>query len=476
MSNIEKISKKPVEEINSHDIRRMDSLDILKETLKRIEVEIDSETTDGDKYGKTLQYHQAHFKKCLESEKFVTAFKQLPMEEQIAWTIKLYEKICKDLPKSIVSLIPGAIYFGTAPRSLTEIPKWLDMEKFRKGQQFAKENCSMIWLSLLYGINLIYFFEDGLRPMLMTGKSNTPYAGFKRYLSTIRRMDEIFFGDPWTEGSPAQQQISYIRMQHLSIGEKLKKYDNKTLCEGSTLKNPYAPSYELLRQDLQETCPIPAEGQCPFNMWNSASPKKIKPMSQVDMAMVQLSYVAFIVMKPEIVGIHNATDEDIEAFCHMWKGIGYLLGIENEFNICNGTLEEIRQLVKDLIEYWIKPNLRDYHKDGEHALRVIYEGTSYYYPFVTYEIALLQVSEAIGLNMTNLRNSLSYSTWIYYNMYKFFTCRMTSQAWFRKLINKSFTYAKSQALSFSAKKHENLREKSSKSMLNTSIVQPLPME
>lgn len=475
MSNIEKMSKKPVEEINSHDIKRMDSLDILKETLKRIEVEIDSETTDGDKYGKTLQYHEAHLKKCFESEKFATVFKQLPMEEQIAWTIELYKKICKDLPKSIVSLIPGALYAGTAPRNLTEIPKWLDMEKFRKGQQFSKENCGMIWLSLLYGINLIYFFEDGLRPMLMTGKNDTPYAGFKRYLSTIRRMDEIFFGDPWTEGSPAQQQISYIRMQHLSIWKKLQKYDNKTLHEGSTLKKPYAPSYELMRQDLRATCPIPAEGQCPFNMWNSTSPKKIKPMSQVDMAMVQLSYVAFIVTKPEIVGIHNATDEDIEAFCHMWKGIGYLLGIENEFNICNGTLEEIRQRVKDLIEYWIKPNLRDYHKDGEHALRVIYEGTSYYYPLVTYEIALLQVSEAIGLNMTNLRNSLSYPAWIYYNMYKFITCRMTSQTWFKKLVNKSFTYAKNHALSFSAKKHENLREKSLKSMLNTSVIQPLPM-
>lgn len=469
------MSGEPVEGIHSYETKSVDSVKTLKEALKRIELDIENETTDGDKFGGTLSYHEAHMKKCGESDEFLRVFKQLPMEEQIAWSVEKYKKVCKFLPKSLVSLLPGVFYCGTAPRSFNQIPDWVDMEKFRKGQQFIKDNYAMIWTAMLHGINLIYFFEDGVKPLIMTGKLIAPYAAFKRYLSTIKRMDEIYFGEPWTEGSAAQQEIKNIRKQHLSVWNKLQKYDNKTLKESSTLKNPYAPKYELIRQDLRTTCPIPAEGQCPFDWWANGAPKRAKSLNQTEMAMIQFTFVAFVIWKPEVLGIRDATDENIEAFCHTWKGIAYLLGIENEFNFCNGTLEEIKQRIEDTIEYWIKPNLRNYNKEGEHLLRVLYEGTTYSYPLVNYDVAFLLTTDALGLDMANLYASLSYLDWIYYNMIKFFTRRLITLAPVKKMVNMYMIYSKNRALSFDAKKHAELKEKSFKSMIDPSVIQSLPM-
>lgn len=471
----EKMSEEPVEGIHSSETKSADSVKILKEALKRIELDIENETTDGDKFGRTLTYHEAHMKKCGESDEFLRVFKQLPMEDQIAWAAEKYDTICKFLPKSLVTLLPGVFYCGVAPRSFDQIPDWVDMEKFRKGQEFIKDNYAMVWIGMLHGINLIYFFEDGVKPLIMNGKLTTPYTAFKRYLSTIRRMDEIYFGEPWTEGSPAQQEVKNIRKQHLAMWNKLQKHDNKTLQEASTLKNPHAPSYEFIKQDLQATCPIPAEGQCPFDWWTNSAPKRAKSLNQTEMSMIQFTFIAFVVWKPELLGIHDATDESLEAFCHTWKGIGYLLGIENEFNFCNGTLKEIKQRIEDAIEYWIKPNLRNYNKDGEHLLRSLYEGSTYNYGIMNYDVAFLLTSDAIGLNMTNLYASLSYLDWIYYNVIKFFTRRLLALAPVKKMINMYMINAKNRGLSFDAKKHAELKEKSLKSMIDPSVIKPIPM-
>ncbi|KAK2584785.1 hypothetical protein KPH14_007104 [Odynerus spinipes] len=468
-----KLDNKLIKEIPSTEgIKSVDSLNALRKALKQIEADMDNETTDGDQYGATLTHYEVHLKKCVENEKFLTIFKQLPREEQNAWMSEQYKNVC-DLPQSLIELMSGAFYPGDCRRSPTERPDWLDMDKFRKGQQFTKDNYSTVWLGSLYGLYFLYNFEDSLRPIIMSGKSYTPYKAFKRYLSTLKRMDEIYFGEPWTKGSPAYQDVQNIRMQHLAIREKLCKYDNKTLCDASTLEDPYAPKYDVIRKDMQTVCPVPNHGQYPWDLWTASSPKRPKSLNQVEMALVQFGFVVFVILKPDVLGICNATDENLEAYCHMWKGIGYLLGIQDEFNFCRGSLEEIKQRAKDILEYWVKPNLRNYNKNFEHMVRAMFEGLSYFFPLMNYETMALQALELIDLSAPNLYASLSYSTWMFYKIFNFVTRRLIRIPITRKGLNWLLSYSKNRAIDFDAKKHAELQEKSLKSSLNASIYQPL---
>src|SRR6218665_4155899 len=69
------------------------------------------------------------------------------------------------------------------------------------------------------------------------------------------------------------------------------------------------------------------------------------------MALVQSSFTALILMYSSNFGI-KCTKEELEDYVFFWRGIGYLLGIKDEFNICSGNYDETYRLCKE-IEYEI---------------------------------------------------------------------------------------------------------------------------
>lgn len=48
------------------------------------------------------------------------------------------------------------------------------------------------------------------------------------------------------------------------------------------------------------------------------------------MAITQFGFMGYIVTKPKLVGIHYYDKEDMEAFVHVWRVIGYLMGVEDQ--------------------------------------------------------------------------------------------------------------------------------------------------
>lgn len=69
------------------------------------------------------------------------------------------------------------------------------------------------------------------------------------------------------------------------------------------------------------------------NLHNSASKRScaagFKRISQKDMAFTQFGFMGYAVTNPEYLGIYNAKEEDFEAFIHVWRVIGHLMGIED---------------------------------------------------------------------------------------------------------------------------------------------------
>ncbi|EFN67112.1 hypothetical protein EAG_12674, partial [Camponotus floridanus] len=231
---------------------------------------------------------------------------------------------------------------GDCDRPANKIPDWLDISKFYRGQQFALRYFCTLSISNLMSLLMIFSFADGLKPLILSQKSNTPYRAFKRYLSTIRR-----FRNWYT--------MSYTK----------------------------CPMFQTIAKDFADTCPLAKSRQCPYTM------SKMKGLNQGDMSGTQFACMGLIVLYPEQFGIYNVSDEDLEAFCHLWRGLGYLLGIQDQYNFCRGSLQEIRQRTEDFIEHWVKPNLSTVTAEWEHMSISLYEGNGVISYFDNYKVFLL---------------------------------------------------------------------------------------
>lgn len=52
-------------------------------------------------------------------------------------------------------------------------------------------------------------------------------------------------------------------------------------------------------------------------------------IAQKDMALTQLSFMGFAICRSKFLGIHEASEEEIKAFIHVWRVFGYLMGIDD---------------------------------------------------------------------------------------------------------------------------------------------------
>lgn len=53
-------------------------------------------------------------------------------------------------------------------------------------------------------------------------------------------------------------------------------------------------------------------------------------ISQKDMALTQFAFMGFFVLKCKELGVQYE-EKDLDAFCHFWRVLGYMLGIKDEY-------------------------------------------------------------------------------------------------------------------------------------------------
>ncbi|XP_011705487.1 PREDICTED: uncharacterized protein LOC105460685 [Wasmannia auropunctata] len=189
------------------------------------------------------------------------------------------------------------------------------------------------------------------------------------------------------------------------------------------------------------------------------------------MASIQCSFVGLVLLCPQKIGVHNATDEDIEAFCHMWRCYGYYLGMADEHNFCRGSLEEIKQRTRDLHEYWILPNFKEVTPEWEHMTRCIIESINYYpLIYVPYKMMILLAMDTLNINMPYLYASMSYTEWITYKSWKFLLRYVLRFSSFQKIFNKVIGKILDLAKNMSPEKEAELQEKSKKQLSSFSTM------
>ena len=91
----------------------------------------------------------------------------------------------------------------------------------------------------------------------------------------------------------------------------------------------------------------------------------------MDMALVQAAFIGSVVVFPSHFGAGGATALDLEGYLHLWRVVGYYLGVKDCCNLAKlSSLEESRKLFLEVGEELIVPSMLNYSPESLHMAKV----------------------------------------------------------------------------------------------------------
>ncbi|KAJ8963283.1 hypothetical protein NQ318_018750 [Aromia moschata] len=194
-----------------------------------------------------------------------------------------------------------------------DLPPFYDEELFKKGQQFFYKHIFAFFVNKCLGLVAVLAVPSILRILMFTKMSNTCVTSYRRYMATIFHM-MVWYDSDFKPGSRLWRSIEAVRDKHNSASRR--------------------------------GCTAGLVG-----------------ITQKDMALTQFGFMGIALTRSKYIGIHEGTEEEWRAFLHVWRVVGYLMGIEDRFNLCSGTVEETRQICDLLIDQVFRPHVEQKDKD-----------------------------------------------------------------------------------------------------------------
>ncbi|XP_071546079.1 uncharacterized protein [Panulirus ornatus] len=191
--------------------------------------------------------------------------------------------------------------------SPTTRPPWLDTAKLKRGQAVFHRYFLSVFVANLVGLVCILAVESILKVLVFTGRSSTVTASFKRYLGTLNHVRVWYTADVFDPDSSAFKSIQLVRRMHTTSHKDAKKAG-------------------------------------------------VAIATQTDMVVTQWAFFGLVLTHGQYLGLSCSREEE-ESLVHFWKSVGYLLGIEDRFNLGSGELEEVRAKCKAVLEVVIVAGL-----------------------------------------------------------------------------------------------------------------------
>ncbi|XP_046394258.1 uncharacterized protein LOC124161995 [Ischnura elegans] len=376
---------------------------------------------------------------------------------------KVAKSDCPDLTEWLRILLEGADVPLDTNAPINSFPGWLDMEKVRRGRRFAMENVFGLVYAEMLSLAILFSLRGSLEPLIYTGKSSTPFTSYQRYLRTVLRVCSWYSSDPWECGSEAQRQLSEVRALHSAVSRKMNGSPGQEVATKVTLKGQMirCPLTQELKRDFEDSGIPKAPEGCPFAEVSSLSRKtegKVVYVNQMDMSITQFGFMGLVVMFPRKFGMHDCTEEDLDSFVHLWRALGKLLGIEDRYNFCSGTLEETRVRCSELIERWVKPNLLEVNEEWEHMYRCLVAGIRYYVPGNTFAVSLSYLCDVLQIPMPRLYAAMGWRERLLFLVHKLIFRVFMRFSGVRRYYNKMLSFALKKARNASPEYLQKLQE------------------
>lgn len=153
----------------------------------------------------------------------------------------------------------------------------------------------------------------------------------------------------------------------------------------------------------------------------------------------------------------SKSPQDMDAMLHFWRFIGYLLGIEDKYNLCDGSTDETKEMCELILEKKFKKSIIESpERDAIEMSRGIVNAIKTFVRLLTYDGITKYLFEVIDVQREIHLNFLSticyYSLRITFNyLYIFFVFAfitnnllrlsifLTNTNWRKKSIEKSLT-------------------------------------
>ncbi|XP_055695428.1 uncharacterized protein LOC129797131 [Lutzomyia longipalpis] len=213
-----------------------------------------------------------------------------------------------------------------------KLPSFYDKVKFERARKFYFDNIYGFFISNLTGLICILAIQTILNVLICTKQSSTPKTAYRRYLATILHNVNFYSANP-DVNSKCYRSIVAVRKKHIRASKYAQKHG-------------------------------------------------MGMVTQKDMALTQFGFLGFVLVQPKMMGIRE-DGENFEALVHFWRVIGYMLGIENEYNVCTDslstTLPRLRLIVADVIAPCLKNHPQKFHE----MVQPMISGLWCFNPFLT---------------------------------------------------------------------------------------------
>ncbi|CAH1976287.1 unnamed protein product [Acanthoscelides obtectus] len=219
-------------------------------------------------------------------------------------------------------------------------PAYYDEALFRRGQQFFYYHISGMFFNKLSGLLVVMGVPSILKILMATNMSSSDKTAYRRYMATILHMLQ-WYDEDFKPGTEAWNSLLQVRRMHNAASKKCAK--------------------------------------------------KLNRITQAEMALTQFGFCGFALVRSKKVGIHSGTEEDWAAFLHFWRVIGWMLGIEDRFNLCQGSVQNIRKICNLLIDRVYRPSIGKKDPDFLSMTRYMLNGMWCMTPSLKYESTLSYV-------------------------------------------------------------------------------------
>ncbi|CAH1976286.1 unnamed protein product [Acanthoscelides obtectus] len=267
-------------------------------------------------------------------------------------------------------------------------PAYYDEALFRRGQQFFYYHISGMFFNKLSGLLVVMGVPSILKILMATNMSSSDKTAYRRYMATILHMLQ-WYDEDFKPGTEAWNSLLQVRRMHNAASKKCAK--------------------------------------------------KLNRITQAEMALTQFGFCGFALVRSKKVGIHSGTEEDWAAFLHFWRVIGWMLGIEDRFNLWQGSAQKTRDVCNLLINRVYRPSVHqldaNFVKMTRHLLKGIGSPVVQYEAMISYLMYLLQDEDEPAEEMRPFRLQITVYEKTKYYFTHFILRTMMSFDWFRATLN-----------------------------------------
>jgi hypothetical protein len=299
------------------------------------------------------------------------------------------------------------------------VPDWLDWQLILEGQETFLKYSTSSAMGLLY-YSLIGGFSA---PKIIAVLDKTGYLSKGSRDNTYRRLNETMEmvvdclddDDAMIRGSGrGWHSVLKVRLLHARVRYRIllgSQTQTQTQTQGQGQSGPRSSNSSGSGSGDYDTSTNRVSGAWDSDLYGV-------PINQEDMVGTLLSFSINVIETIERIGAPFLTQREREAYIHLWRYIGYLIGVECRYNPCT-SVNRARGAVESIVLHLLHPDARSMAVAKHVISAVSYRAPLEWSPNMHAQMArgLLGASLANALDLPDNTDSplvQLYAMWVYF--------------------------------------------------------------